>query len=145
MSDCVLCQLLAGELPVTFVYRDEECAALMDIQPVNHGHVLVIPTKHVPYLADLDSETAGHLMQHAQRIAAAIRKTDVQCEGIDLFLADGEAAGQEVFHVHLHVFPRYKNDGFGFKFRPGYTDRPPRAELDRIGAQIVDALNGTLG
>jgi histidine triad (HIT) family protein len=140
VSDCILCKLLAGELPVTFVYRDEECAALMDIQPVNHGHVLVIPVKHAPYLADLDAGTAGRLMEHAHRIAAAIRKTDVKCEGIDLFLADGEAAGQEVFHVHLHVFPRFKNDGFGFKFRPDYKDRPPRAELERIGAQIVNAL-----
>jgi histidine triad (HIT) family protein len=76
----------------------------MDIQPVNHGHVLVIPVKHPRYLAD------------------------------------GEAAGQEVFHVRLHVFPRYKNDGFGFKFRRDYNNRPPRPELDRIGAQIVKAL-----
>lgn len=113
----------------------------MDIQPVNPGHVLVIPVRHAPYLADLDSPTAGRLMQEAQRIAAAIRKSSVRCEGINLFLADGEAAMQEVFHVHLHVFPRFHGDGFGLRFGPHYKERPARAALEQVGSQIVHALD----
>jgi len=142
-SDCVFCRLLAGELPATFLFRDEQCAAFMDIQPVNPGHVLVIPVRHAPYLADLDAPTAGRLMQEGQRIAAAIRSSGVRCEGINLFLADGEAAMQEVFHVHLHVFPRFAGDGFGLRFGPHYKDLPSRATLEGVGSQIVRALNGS--
>ena len=141
MTDCIFCRLLAGELPATFLFRDDECAAFMDIQPVNPGHVLVIPVRHAPYLADLDPATAGRLMQEAQRIAAAIRNSGVRCEGINLFLADGEAAMQEVFHAHLHVFPRFSGDGFGLRFGPHYKERPPRLALEEVGSQIVRALN----
>ena len=141
MSDCVFCRLLAGELPATFLFRDEQCAAFMDIQPVNPGHVLVIPVRHAPYLADLDAPTAGRMMQEAQRVAAAIRSSGVRCEGINLFLADGEAAMQEVFHVHLHVFPRYAGDGFGLKFGPQYKQLPSRSMLENIASPIRLALS----
>jgi histidine triad (HIT) family protein len=140
MKDCVFCRLLSGELPATFLFRDEHVAAFMDIQPVNPGHVLVIPVRHAPYLADLDPAIAGLIMQAAQRVAAAIRSSGVRCEGINLFLADGEAAMQEVFHVHLHVFPRFAGDGFGLRFGPQYKELPSRGELETIGAQIVRAL-----
>ena len=140
MPDCVFCRLLAGELPATFLFRDEECAAFMDVQPVNPGHVLVIPTQHAAYLADLSPTTAGRLMQEAQRVAAAIRVSGVQCEGVNLFLADGEAAMQEVFHVHLHVFPRFVGDGFGLRFGPGYKDKPPRSKLEETGSLLLHAL-----
>jgi len=140
MSDCIFCRIFAGELPVSLIYRDKVCAAFMDIQPVNPGHFLVVPIEHRPYLADIDAETAGHLMGVAHRLAAALRASDVRCEGINLFLADGKAAMQEVFHVHLHVFPRYVGDGFGLRFGPNYKKRPPREELDRIAAQLHDNL-----
>ena len=65
-----------------------------------------------------------------------MRQSGVRCEGVDLFLADGEAAGQEVFHVHWHIIPRYSGDGFGFRFGPEYENLPPRAELDRVASSI---------
>jgi histidine triad (HIT) family protein len=142
MSDCIFCRILAGELPATFLHRDERCAAFMDIQPVNAGHLLVIPVRHAPYLADLDAPTAGEMMQLAQRMVAALRASGLPCEGVNLFLADGEAAMQEVFHVHLHVFPRFKDDGFGLRFAPRYHTRPPRADLEEAAAQIRAALDG---
>ena len=77
----------------------------------------------------------------AQRIVNALSKTKVKNEGIDLFLAHGEAAGQEVFHVHLHVIPRYEGDGFGFKFGPEYKNLPERSKLDTIAAQIKQGLD----
>jgi histidine triad (HIT) family protein len=141
MSDCIFCRILSGALPATFLFRDEQCAAFMDIQPVNPGHVLVIPVRHAPYLADLDTPTAGRLMQEAQKIAAAIRGSGVRCEGVNFFLADGEAAMQEVFHVHLHVFPRFAGDGFGLNFGPHYKELPPRQALEEVAAGIVRALN----
>ena len=140
MADCIFCRILAGEVPGTFVYRDEQCAAFMDIQPVNPGHVLVVPVRHAPYLADLDAPTAGRMMQVAQRLAAALRASGLRCEGVNLLLADGEAAMQEVFHVHLHAFPRFAGDGFGLRFGPHYRERPQRAELERAAAQIRGAM-----
>ena len=88
----------------------------MDIFPVNPGHVLVIPTSHSAFLAELDPEAGAELFRVAQRVAAALRRSDPRCEGVNLFLADGEAAGQEIFHVHLHVIPRQRGDGSGFRF-----------------------------
>ena len=140
MSDCIFCDILSGKLPSSVVYQDDRCTALMDIQPINPGHVLVVPNSHATYLADLDEGVGSELFSVAQRIAAALRASGLRCEGVNLFLADGEAAGQEVFHVHLHVFPRHKGDGFGFRFPAGYSDKPQRAELDAIALQIKDAL-----
>jgi histidine triad (HIT) family protein len=133
MADCVFCRILAGELPASFVYRDDRCAAFMDIQPVNAGHLLVVPVRHAAYLADIDGDMAADLMRVGHAAAAALRASNVRCEGVNLFLADGEAAMQEIFHVHLHVFPRYRGDGFGLRFSPEYhTSRPERAQLDAI-------------
>ena len=137
MADCIFCRILAGELPASFVYRDDRCAAFLDIQPVNPGHLLVVPIQHGAYLADIDVETAADLMRVGHAAAAALRASGVKCEGVNFFLADGEAAMQEVFHVHLHVFPRFKGDGFGLRFSPEYhTRRPPRAELDQVAATL---------
>jgi len=143
MSDCVFCRILAGELPASFVYRDEHCAAFMDIRPVNPGHVLVIPIRHAAYLADTDAATAGRMMQLAHRLAAALRASGLRCEGVNLFLADGEVAMQEVFHVHLHVLPRFAGDGFGLRFGPHYGQRPPREDLDAAAVKIRRGLGFT--
>ena len=142
MNGCIFCQILAGRGEASFVYRDERCAAFMDIQPVNPGHVLIIPNRHATCLADLAPEDGAHMMRVAQDIAAAIRRSDVRSEGVNLFLADGEAAGQEVFHVHLHLIPRYIDDGFGFTFPKRYfTSLPSRNELDSIAQSINTQLN----
>jgi histidine triad (HIT) family protein len=140
MPECVFCQIIAGAAPASLVYRDELCAAFMDIQPVNPGHMLIVPLAHVELLADLDQASAERLMTIAQRLGSALRQSGLRCEGVNLLLADGEAAGQEVFHVHLHVVPRFAGDGFGFRFAPGYHQRPPRADLDEAAALIRAAL-----
>ncbi len=143
-SDCVFCRILAGELPASFVYRDEHCAAFMDIRPVNPGHLLVVPARHATHLADLDGETAARLMRAAHDAAAALRASRLRCEGVNFFLADGEAAMQEVMHVHLHVFPRFRGDGFGLRFSPEYyTRRPDRAELDETAAALSQLIPST--
>ena len=138
MSDCLFCRILAGIEPASFVYRDDLCSAFMDILPINTGHVLVIPNRHAANLAELNPEDGAHLFRVAQRIAAALRMTDMRCEGVNLFLADGVAAGQEVFHVHLHVLPRFAHDGFGF--RRGSPGSSSRSELDTIADQLRQHL-----
>jgi histidine triad (HIT) family protein len=140
MVDCVFCEIVAGRSPASVVYRDEACLGFVDIQPVNPGHVLVVPTAHATYLADLDSHVGAHMFAVAQRLAAAMRRSGPNGEGVNLFLADGEAAGQEVFHVHLHVFPRHRGDGFGFRFPPRYEERPMRAHLDAAALAISKTL-----
>ena len=139
-DDCVFCKILAGESDVSLVYRDQTCAAFMDIQPVNRGHLLVIPVRHAAYLSELKEEEGAQIFRVAQRLAAAVRLSGVKCEGINFFLADGEAAMQEVFHVHVHVFPRYRGDGFGLKLPPSYSQKPEREELNEIAEKIRKQL-----
>lgn len=136
----IFSKILAGEIPASFVYRDEMVAAFMDIQPVNPGHVLVVPISPVEFLYQLEDETCRHLMKVAKTISKAIRDSGIPCQGINLLLADGESAGQEVAHVHLHVLPRFKDDGFGFKFAERYFQLPPRSELDATAEKIRIAL-----
>lgn len=140
MSTCEFCDILATKLPSSVVFQDDVCCAFLDIQPVNPGHVLVIPVDHAPSLAELDEASGAQMFRVGHRIAGALRRCALRCEGVNLFLADGEAAGQEVFHVHLHVIPRYAGDGFGFRFGPHYGHRPARAELDAIAGKINSAL-----
>lgn len=139
---CIFCEIIGGQAPASFVYEDEAVVAFMDIQPVNPGHLLVVPRGHAPHLADLDSQVGGHLFRVGQRLAAALRRSTLRCEGVNLYLADGEAAGQEVWHVHLHVLPRFDGDGFGLRFGPDYGRWPGRDSLDATAAAIRRELEG---
>ena len=137
---CVFCRILAGELNASIVWKDEVCTAFMDIQPVNPGHLLIVPNAHARELGDIDGDVAAHLMRIAHVLTGALRRSGLRCEGVNVFLADGAAAMQEVFHVHLHVFPRYAGDGFGLKFGPQYFRKPSRASLDAAAEQIREAI-----
>jgi diadenosine tetraphosphate (Ap4A) HIT family hydrolase len=136
----VFSKIVVGEEPASFVDEDDVVVAFMDTRPVNRGHVLVIPRKTIRWLADLDDETAGHMFVVGRRIAVAISKTSIRCEGLNLFLADREAGGQEIFHAHLHVTPRYQGDGFGFVYNADYGKPVERAELEAVAAEIRAAI-----
>jgi histidine triad (HIT) family protein len=139
-SSCEFCEIVAGRSPASIVHRDADCIVLMDIRPVTPGHLLVVPIEHATHLADLDPEEGKALFALAQKLAAAIRRSGLKPDGITLHLADGAAAGQEIFHVHLHVIPRYRNDGFGLKLPPGYGPNADRERLNRDAATIGQAL-----
>ena len=94
----------------------------------------MIPKRHAPFLADLDEATGARMFTVAMRLAQALRASGLRCEGINLFLADGEAAFQEVFHTHLHVFPRFVGDTF--RVDADWSITPSRTELDEIAAQV---------
>lgn len=143
MVDCIFCQIAAGESPASIFYQDAWVLGIMDISPVTSGHAMVIPRQHAASLADLDEETGRHLWTITQRAAAAIRASGVRCEGINLFLADGAAAFQEVFHVHMHVIPRFPGDPF--KVVADWGSKPARAELDRVAGQIEAAYQRLWG
>jgi histidine triad (HIT) family protein len=136
MMACLFCEIVAGNLAASIVHQDELCTAFLDIQPVNPGHLLVVPNAHCADLSTLDSETGSHIFRTAQKLSLMLRKSGLRCEGINLFLADGEAAMQEVFHFHLHVFPRFTGDGFGLKFGPAYFEKPTREELDSVAKKL---------
>ncbi|MFE5289401.1 HIT family protein [Nocardia sp. NPDC056611] len=133
----IFADIVAGRAPSSTVYEDEDCLAFMDIRPVTPGHVLVIPKVPARSLAELDPAMGGKLFQVGQRIAAGLRESEVGCDGVNFFLADGVTAGQEVFHVHLHVIPRTPGDGFGLRARP---TSPARADLDYLAGSIKGAL-----
>jgi len=132
--------MVNGTEPYSPVHETEGVLALMDIQPVNPGHVLVVSKTHAVHLADLAPELGGEIFRVGMLVAAGLRRSEVRCEGVNLFLADGAAAGQEVFHAHLHVFPRFEHDGFGLRFGPDNRKRPGRAELDRIATLLRDSI-----
>lgn len=136
-NDCVFCRIINGDAPVSLIYDDEIVSVFMTTGPVNDGHALVVPGKHIVYLSDTDEATAMHLFKIAQRTATAIRASNIRCEGINMFLADGEAAFQEIFHLHLHVFPRYEGDAF--RLVADWDYQPARSDLDRVAKEIQRA------
>lgn len=134
---CVFCAIAAGELPSSRVYEDDRVLAFMDLAPATPGHLLVVPRAHATGLADLDPGDARQMMTVAQSLARAVRDSSLPADGVNLLLADGEIAGQEVSHMHLHVIPRTHDDGFTLTAR---STRPPRGELDKHAALVRAAL-----
>ena len=136
-DDCIFCQIAAGEAPASRVYEDDQVVAFLDIHPVTPGHTLVIPVEHSSGLGDLPDEIGPLLFGVASQVAAALRASGLTTEGINLFLADGAAAGQEVFHTHLHVFPRFRGDGFAIRAN---RELPERNVLEAQAKAIRDAF-----
>ena len=138
MSDCVFCDILRGESPASVTYEDDTAVAFMDVQPITHGHMLVVPREHAVLMSDLDERVAARTFRVARKLAGVVRTT-LGASGVNLFVADGEVAFQDVPHFHVHVIPRYPKDGFGLTF-PSTYDRPPiRAQLDAVAAAIRGA------
>lgn len=141
MIDCAFCKIIDGTYTSSKIYEDGKILSFMDIHPVNKGHILIVPKKHVELIADLDDETSGKMFILAKKINRALRKSGIKLEGINYFLADGEAAGQEVAHAHLHIFPRFKGDGFGLKFPEEYRKAlSDRSELNNLAEKIKSLL-----
>ena len=148
-SECLFCRIVSGQAEASLVLRDARVTAFMDYRPVMPGHVLVVPNRHAADLQALDDESAGALFPAARRVGEALRRCGLPCDGLNLFLADGAVAGQSVFHVHLHVIPRVRGDGFGLRRPLGSLRSPGRAALEATAAAIraslpsPDSLPGT--
>jgi len=139
-KNCIICQLVNEKIEVTKVYEDDLVVAVMDIQPINPGHIFISPKKHVKLVSELGEDLAAHIFKIAIRLNDALRKSGLKCEGVNFFLADGEAAMQEIPHVHLHVIPRIKGDGFSLKFDESYFRLPERKELEKAANLIRKAF-----
>jgi histidine triad (HIT) family protein len=136
---CIFCRIVAGEAHAHFVHRDDICTAFLDVDPFNPGLTLIIPNRHAARLSNLSHGTAAHLFTVACRIATAITGTNVQSGGFNLFLSDGECAGQEVPHVHLHVLPRFPGDGLNVEVGRDPSRAAPR-ELAAVASEMKQQL-----
>jgi histidine triad (HIT) family protein len=139
-AECAFCRIVAGQADAILVLQDERVTAFMDAHPVTTGHVLVVPNRHAGDLLALDEDSARALLPAAQRVAEALRRSGVPCDGVNLLLADGTVAGQTVFHVHLHVIPRTRGDGFGLRRPLGSLRSPGRSALETTAAAIRAGL-----
>ena len=109
MDNCIFCKIIDGSIPSTVVYEDADFKAIMDISPAAKGHVLILPKKHCADLLSIDPDVASKALILASKIANAQKKA-FNCDGINLLQNSGEAAWQSVFHLHIHLIPRYKDD-----------------------------------
>lgn len=139
-GDCIFCKIVRREAPASIVREDESTLAFMDIQPMNQGHVLLIPKVHAAYIEDLPNGATGPILEAAREVSRALRTSGIRCEAVSLYLANGREAGQEVFHTHMHVIPRWRGDGLGLRVRPDRGRVADRKELDTLAAKIRAAM-----
>jgi histidine triad (HIT) family protein len=136
---CAFCDLIHGAGEVSMCFEDTEVVAFMDIQPVNPGHVLVVPREHFESLEDIPHSLASHLFQVAMQLAPVVKQV-AGADGLNVIVNSGAAAGQDVFHYHVHVIPRRPGDGFDVPLPFGGSAMPDRTVLDMNAARIIAAL-----
>jgi histidine triad (HIT) family protein len=135
MTDCIFCRIAAGELPAEVVLDTPRVLAFLDIAPVHYGHTLIIPRDHYQTLLDLPGDLWQEMGRAAREVAQALQKS-FYARGFNLGMNNFEAAGQVVFHAHLHVIPRYQNDGL-LLFPQGTY---PPGDLAKVGQRLREAL-----
>ncbi|HEX7121714.1 MAG TPA: HIT family protein [Gemmatimonadaceae bacterium] len=135
-SHCIFCELIHGGGEVSICYEDGESIAFMDIQPVNAGHVLVVPREHYESLNDVPPELAMHLFEVALRLGPIVRRL-TGSDDLNIVVNSGEAAGQNVFHYHVHLIPRRAGDGFDIPLPFAASPMPDRTFLDAMAARII--------
>lgn len=136
MDNCIFCKIIDGSIPSTVVYEDADFKAIMDISPAAKGHVLILPKKHCADLLSIDPDVASKALILASKIANAQKKA-FNCDGINLLQNSGEAAWQSVFHLHIHLIPRYNNDKVMVPWEHlSYTD----GEAEEYAAKIRACL-----
>ena len=128
MSDCIFCKIANGEIPSATLYEDDEFRVILDLGPATKGHALIIPKAHYADLTEIPEELAGKSMILAKKIIAAM-KPALGCDGYNVVQNNGEAAGQTVFHYHVHLIPRRTSDGAGVSWHPGELDDKTRDEI----------------
>lgn len=127
-EDCIFCKLANGQIPTKTIYEDDGYKVILDLGPATKGHALILPKNHYANIYELPEEDACNVIKIAKKMA--IRMTDkLGCDGFNIVQNNGEAAGQTVFHFHMHLIPRYKNDGQTIGWKPG---EPSSDELDSI-------------
>lgn len=133
-DNCIFCKIINGEIPSNVLYEDEQFKVILDVNPATKGHALILPKEHYANLYELPEETAADAMKLAQRMMRKMTEK-LDCDGFNIVQNNGEAAGQTVFHFHMHLIPRYKNDGEILKYIAG---DPGQEELERIKKTLTE-------
>ena len=135
-DNCIFCKIAAGEIPSETVYEDEQFRAILDLGPASAGHTLILPKAHFKDVTEISDEYAANVLKVAAKLGKAMKK-GLGCEGFNLVQNNGEAAGQTVFHFHMHVIPRYA----GGEDMVSWDPKPAkREELEKQGAKLREAL-----
>lgn len=129
--NCIFCKIANGEIPSTTLYEDDDFRVILDLGPATRGHALLLPKNHFANLFELDDETAQKAILVAKKMAGKM-KAALGADGFNLVQNNGEAAGQTVFHFHMHLIPRYENDNAGILWEPGETTPEDMAEVKRL-------------
>lgn len=133
-DNCIFCKIIAGEIPSHTLYEDEQFKVILDVGPATKGHALILPKEHYANLYELPEEVAMNVMKLAKKMVQLM--TDkLGCDGFNLVQNNGEVAGQTVFHFHMHLIPRYKNDGEILKYN---VQSFSQDELAEIKKQIIE-------
>ena len=133
-EDCIFCKIAKGSIPSKTIYEDEKFRVILDLGPATQGHALILPKEHYADIYEIPEETIGDAMKLAKKMAGLM--TDkLGCDGFNIVQNNGEAAGQTVKHFHIHLIPRYKDDGQHILWEPGEVSQD---ELELIKRQITD-------
>ena len=127
-NNCIFCKIANGEIPSKTIEENDMFRVVLDVAPATKGHALILPKEHYRNLYDLPEETAAEVIKMAKRIATKM-KDKLNCDGVNIVQNNEEAAGQTVFHFHMHIIPRYKDDGQVIGWKQG---QPTGEELDII-------------
>lgn len=136
-EDCIFCKIAAGEIPSKTLYEDESFRVILDISPASKGHAIILPKSHAANLYELSDEDASRILVVAKKVATVMQDI-LHCDGLNVLQNNGEAAGQSVFHLHVHLIPRYENDTVNIKWAPGTPD-------DAFLAEFADRVSTALG
>ena len=129
-DDCIFCKIANGEIPSATVYEDSICRVILDENPANKGHALIIPKEHIDNIYSMDAETAAKIFTIATEVAKA-QKAELNPDGLNILQNNGEAAGQTVFHFHMHLVPRYIKDNVTMTWIPGKADTEELSALSK--------------
>lgn len=129
--NCIFCKIANGEIPSTTLYEDEDFRVILDMGPATRGHALLLPKEHYADLFELDEALASKALVTAKKVSKKM-KSALGADGFNLVQNNGEAAGQTVFHFHMHLIPRYENDHAGILWEPGTTTPEDMAEVKRL-------------
>ena len=132
-DDCIFCKIAAGEIPSKTLYEDEKFRVILDLGPATRGHALVIPKEHYADLYEIPEETAGEAMKVAKKMAAVMTEK-LKADGFNIVQNNGEVSGQSVFHFHIHLIPRYENDGQTINWK---QTSPTAEELAAVKEEIL--------
>ncbi|MDO4465234.1 MAG: HIT family protein [Bacillota bacterium] len=130
-DNCIFCKIIAGEIPSHTLYEDEMFKVILDVGPATKGHALILPKNHYANLYELPEEDAAQAIKLAKKMM--IKMTNkLNCDGFNIVQNNGEVAGQTVFHFHMHLIPRYKNDGEILKYIAGEPSQEELAQIKKI-------------